>query len=183
MPQQLNDPWRSFFAEIDAALNQTVALHCLGGFVAKTLYGLARETSDVDVLPIASNSEIDAVIGTTLEGSALHKKYGVYLQVVGVVTVPDGYESRLIEMFPGAFTHLQLFALDPYDLALSKIERNSQRDRDDVKHLARAVALDLGTLERRFEDEVRPYLAIPEREALTLRLWIEAINEERTQKS
>jgi hypothetical protein len=62
MPQQLLDPWKSFFNEIDSNLNQEVTFHCLGGFVAKILYGLARNTSDVDVLPIATNREIDSVI-------------------------------------------------------------------------------------------------------------------------
>lgn len=38
-PEHLPDPWKSFFAEIDAALSQEVALHCLGGFVAKIVYG------------------------------------------------------------------------------------------------------------------------------------------------
>src|SRR5262249_3953702 len=116
-----------------------------------------------------------------IEGSLLHKRYGVYLQVVGIVTIPENYESRLVEMFPGTFDHLRLLALDPYDLALSKIERNSQRDRDDVKHLARVVPFDLETLRKRFEDELRPSLAIPEREALTLQLWVDAIQEERLQ--
>ena len=32
---------------------------------------------------------------------------------------------------PAHFTHLQLMALDPYDLALSKLERNIERDRSD----------------------------------------------------
>ena len=36
-------------------------------------------------------------------------------------------------MFPGTFKHLRLFACDPYDVALSKLERNIQRDRDDVR--------------------------------------------------
>ena len=49
-PEKLLDPWRSFFDEIDAALTQEVVLHCLGGFVAKILYDLPRETADVDVL-------------------------------------------------------------------------------------------------------------------------------------
>src|SRR5688500_2828526 len=100
-PKQLPDPWRSFFDEIDAALNQEVVLHCLGGFVAKILFNLPRETSDVDVLPIASNDEIDSVISTAVEGSTLHEKYGVYLQVVGVATIPEEYESRLIAILPG----------------------------------------------------------------------------------
>ena len=70
-------------------------------------------------------------------------------------------------------------ALDPYDLALSKIERNSQRDRDDVKHLARTVPLDLKLLRERYERELRPDLGNAKREDLTLELWIEAIEEDR----
>ena len=184
MPYEfLLDPWKSFFAEIDAALNQEVALHCLGGFVAKIMYDLPRETSDLDVLPIASNNEIDSVISLALEGSALHKKYRVYLQVVGVAPIPERYEERLTEMFPGTFKCLRLFALDAYDLALTKIERNSQRDRDDVRHLARVVPFDLEMLRQRYEDELKPYLGTPQRENLTLKLWIDAINEERAQGS
>lgn len=43
----LPEPWKSFLSEIDAALNQEVALQCLGAFVAKVIYHLERETSDV----------------------------------------------------------------------------------------------------------------------------------------
>ena len=93
--------------------------------------------------------------------------------------VPDNYEDRLQEMFRGSFNHLRLFALDPYDLALSKLERNTQRDRDDVKHLARSVPLDLNVLRERYQKELRSNLGNPEREDLTLKLWIAAIEEER----
>lgn len=78
----------------------------------------------------------------------------MYLQLVGVVTVSDTYEERLTEIFPGAFNHLRLLALDPYDIALSKIERNNQRDRDDVRHLARTVPFDLITLKERYQNEL-----------------------------
>jgi hypothetical protein len=112
------------------------------------------------------------------QGSALHRKHKLYLQLVGVATVPDSYESRLREIFPGVFKHLRLRGLDPYDLALSKLERNTQRDRDDIKHLARRVPFDLKVLQERYQKELRPYLGNPEREDLTLRLWVEAIKEE-----
>lgn len=176
----LPEPWKSFFSEIDQALNQDVELHCLGGFVAKLLYDLDRETSDVDILPVATNNEIEAALNLGLEGSKLHKKYRVYLQIVGIAPIPEGYEKRLTEIYPGTFKYLHLFALDPYDLALSKIERNSQRDRDDVRHLARVVPFDLTVLRDRFEAEMKRDLAHPKREALTLQLWIEAIEEERS---
>jgi len=96
-----------------------------------------------------------------------------------VAKVPENYEDRLTEIFPGTFKHLRLLALDPYDLALSKLERNLQRDRDDVKHLAKVVPLDLEVLKERYQEELRWQLGNPEREDLTLRLWVEAIEEER----
>lgn len=177
--KSLPEPWKSFFTEIDNSLEEDLALHCLGGFVMTVLYGLIRPTADVDVLPLGSNAVTESVIGLAGQRSALHKKYGVYLQVVGVAPIPLNYEDRLTEMFANTFSHLRLFALDPYDLALSKIERNTQRDRDDVKHLARTVPLDLKILNERYAKELRPDLGNAKREDLTLKLWIEAIEEER----
>jgi len=106
-------------------------------------------------------------------------KHKIYLDYVGVAKVPEDYEDRLTEMFPGAYRHLRICALDPYDLALSKLERNIQRDRDDVKHLAHSIPLDLKVLKERYENELRWQLGNPEREDLTLRLWTEMIEEER----
>jgi len=62
---------------------------------------------------------------------------------------------------------------------LSKLERNLQRDRDDVLHLARTVPLDLEVLKDRYQKELRWQLGKPEREDLTLQLWIETIEGEK----
>ena len=40
--------------------------------------------------------------------------------------------------------------------------------------------MDLSLLQRRYDEELKPILGNPDRESLTLRLWIEAIEEERT---
>lgn len=176
---EITEPWKSFFSEIDAAVTGRVELHCLGGFVVTMLYGLPRPTADVDVLTIAPKDETASLLEMAGKGSVLHKKYGIYLDPVAVATVPEDYDQRLTEMFSGVFKHLRLLAFDPYDLALAKLERNIQRDRDDVKHLARSVPFDLSLLKERYEKEMRPYLANPSKEDLTLRLWIEAIEEER----
>ena len=48
-----------------------------------------------------------------------------------------------------------------------------------MKYLAKIVPLDLEVLEQRYQKELRWQLGNPEREDLTLRLWIEAIEEER----
>jgi hypothetical protein len=112
----------------------------------------------------------------------LDKKHKIYLDPVGVARMcRKNYEDRLTEIFPKVFKHLRLLALDPYDLVLSKLERNIQRDRDDVTHLARTVPLDLEVPKERYQKELRWQLDNPEREDLTLRLWIEAIQEEQSQ--
>lgn len=178
-PERIPEPWNSFLSEIDAGLMEEVAFHCLGGFVVTVVYGLARPTADVDVLAVVPRGEIRRLTTLAGKGSALHSKYGLYLDLVTVATVPEDYEERLAEVAGGTFKHLRLFALDPYDLALAKLERNVQRDRDDVKHLARTVPFDLNVLRGRYEKELRPYLGNPGREDLTLRLWIESVEEER----
>jgi hypothetical protein len=143
------------------------------------LYGLGRTTGDLDVLEIAPKCAAQAFREVASEGGKLHEKYKVYLDQVGVAQPPYEYESRLVEMFPGAFRYLHLMALDPYDLALTKLERNFERDRSDVRHLARTVPFDLDILRDRYTKELRPYLSNPTREDLTLRFWIEDIEEDR----
>jgi len=98
---------------------------------------------------------------------------------VGIAPIPENYEDRLNEIFPGTFKKLRLFALDPYDVALAKIERNGDKDVEDVKYLAQVVPFNLDTLRKRYEEELRAYVRNEEREDLTLKLWIEMIEEAR----
>lgn len=173
------EPWQSFFKEIDEFVSEPIEFHCLGGFVITLLYGLERSTADVDVISVVPHNSVSDLIDFAGEGSLLNQKYLIYLDVVGIATVPENYEERLSEISKGKFQHIKLLALDPYDIALAKIERNIQRDRDDVKHLAKVVPFDLELLKERYEKELRVYLGNPKREDLTLKLWIEAIEEEK----
>lgn len=150
------EPWFSFLQEIDSLATKTVRMDCIGGFVVTMLHGLDRATADVDVLEIAPRSTADAFSRVAMLGGPLFRKYGVYLDRVTVAQPPYEYESRLQEMFPGTFRYLRLMALDPYDLALTKLERNIERDRNDVRYLARTVPFDLGLLRGRYQTELRP---------------------------
>lgn len=176
---QIPEPWLSFLQQIDASLHEQVEWHCFGGFVVTMCYERARATVDLDVVRIAPGNTGQPLLHLAGKGSELHQRFGVYLDYVSVAAIPEDYDHRLTEMFPGTFQHLRLYAFDPYDVALAKLERNLQRDRDDVKHLARTIPFDLRLFQERYESELRPYLGNPEREDLTVRLWIEAIEEER----
>jgi hypothetical protein len=178
MPPELPpEPWHSFFVDLDRALKQPVVLECFCGFVVIVFYGMPRQTIDVDCLSVAPVADMAYLQEIAGEGSALYHKHGVYLQHVGIAYVPENYSNRLTPMFPEVYQRLQLFALDPYDLVLSKLERNAGRDLDDVKYLAGVMPLDLAILEERYRSELRPYLANVERHDLTFRLWREVLQE------
>lgn len=180
--ESIPEPWLSFLRELDSVAREEVRLDCMGGFVVTTVYGFSRPTGDLDVLEIAPRDAGRAMLELGMRGGPLHKKYKIYLDHVGVAHVPEDYEDRLTEIFAATFQHLRLLALDPHDLALSKLERNIQRDRDDVLHLARTVPLELEVLKDRYQKELRWQLGNPEREDLTLQLWIDAIEEERSKQ-
>jgi len=153
----LPKPWPEFLADVDKGLDQRVDLHCVGGFILVVLYGAPRTTSDLDYIsirPSEAAKKIDAIAG---RDSRLANKYKVFLQGVGVADFPADYEIRLqkLELKP---RNLCLWALDPYDLILSKLTRNSPTDMEDVKFLAKKLKLQFTTLYSRWEQELKPYV-------------------------
>lgn len=173
----LHEPWASFLRELDGHLAGSTELHCLGGFVVSELYGLPRPTADVDILEATKG--IDAATLSALAGrnSALHKRHKVYIDVVTIAAVPDHYASRLLDLAPQSFRNLHLKALERHDLLLAKLERNADRDREDLKRLALGPGLDVDLLRERYVNELRFQLGRPEREDLTLDLWLAIIQE------
>jgi hypothetical protein len=105
--------------------------------------------------------------------SALAKKYKIRLHQVAVTNLPEDYASRLTEMFPQMLKNLRLYAPDPYDFILSKLERNSAKDRDDTDYIFKTKKLSSQSLHERYEKELRPYLSKENWHDDTLKLWIE----------
>lgn len=170
----LSRPWRDFLEEVDRELSQPVQLQCLGGFVLAACYGLPRPTGDLDyisILPTGADQDLETVAG---RDSRLAKKYKLYFQHVTVADVPENYEERLTEIFPGSFSHLRLFVLEVHDLVLAKLVRNYPVDLEDAKYLAKSGVLNPRLLGERYKQELRPYLANQQKHDLTLELWLEA---------
>ena len=87
--------------------------------------------------------------------------------------MPLNYEDRLTELFPRGFEKLRIYVPDAYDLILSKVERNSPKDREDVRYLAKTAQLNPTLLRERYDKELRPLLANEARHDLTIKLWSE----------
>lgn len=131
-------PWGAFLRGLDDIATAAVDFHCIGGFVVNMKYGFSsRQTFDIDVLAITPNSQRQEFLQNAAKGSVLHRKHGVYLDLVTVIQAyPEDYDQRLTEMYSGQLKKIRLFAVEPHDLALMKLERNAERDRVDVMFLA-----------------------------------------------
>jgi hypothetical protein len=174
-----HEPWQSFLRDIDTQIACPKEIHCLGGFVVAEYYGLARSTADIDIIEVrgALNAiEVHRIAG---KGSALAKKHRVFIDIVTVAEVPEHYEDRLLDVDAKALRHLRLRVFERHDLALAKLGRNQDYDREDVRRLALGPGLDVTVLEQRYRDELRWRLGNPSRDDLTLQLWIEMIGEVR----
>ena len=175
MPRDVPNPWRSFLVDVDRRMPQAVEIHCLGGFVAAFYCDLPRPTNDIDYIEVVPHEALATLQDIAGVGSPLAEKHRVHLQHAGVASLPESYAERLTEILPGMLPRLRLLALDPHDLALSKLARNSPIDRDDVARLATAVPLDASLLRERYRKELRPIIiGDAERHDRTLDMWIEA---------
>jgi hypothetical protein len=138
-------------------------------------YDLARATADVDYLEVIRSRDGPLLQKLAGPDSVLARAHGLRLQHVTVASVPDHYDERLTPLWPRRFARLTLLTLEPHDLALSKLARNSPIDREDVARLARAVPLDPALLRERYQRELRPIIiGDVARHDRTLALWLEA---------
>ena len=131
----LPEPWRSFLLDLDKQLAGPTELHCFGGFVVALCYGLTRPTADIDILD-SKGTDLITIAKLAGRTSPLHKRHGVYIDVVTVADVPDNYEERLAVAFDASFEKLQFRIFERHDLVLAKIVRNNDRDRSDVAAIA-----------------------------------------------
>jgi len=175
---RLNDPpapWGAFLGELDALLDESIELHCIGGFAVVAGYGFPRGTNDLDyrtLIPYNSINDLQRLAGL---GSELADKHKVYVQHAGVGSIPESYDERLTEFYGRRFKRIRLFIPDPYDLVPSKLSRNMERDRQDVEYLVRIKNLNAEILRTRYFEELRTDLIGDLRQHdQTLEFWLEA---------
>jgi hypothetical protein len=172
---KLDSPWNEFLNEIDELQTAPTQIICIGGFVVTKIHGFSRNTGDLDYIESPSElaAQLDAIAG---KGSPLHKKYNLYVDYVGaLVTMPINFDERLMEV-SFQFKNLKIFIPDVYDLILSKMERNSPKDYEDVHFLAEKYSLGFAILRKRFDEEL-DFIPNRERHISTLNFWREWFQE------
>ena len=117
-------------------------LFLLGGS-ALTLLGSSRPSLDIDFVG-------DDIHPSELHRTLIAKAKEMKLQVEAVpierfIPLPDGNEERNI--FIGQFANLDVYVIDPYSIALSKIDRGLLTDFDDIIFLIEKKHITLEELE------------------------------------
>lgn len=114
----------------------------LGGS-ALTLLGSPRQSLDIDFFG-------DDVNPNELHRTIMNKAKELKLQVDAVpldrfIPLPEGNEQRNI--YIGKFANLEIYVIDPYSIALSKIDRGIFTDFDDIVFLIKNNYINLEELE------------------------------------
>jgi len=117
-------------------------LFLIGGS-ALTLLGSPRPSIDIDFVG-------DDIHPNELHRMILDKAKEMRLQVDAVplerfIPMPEGNEQRNI--FIGQFANLDIFVIDPYSIALSKLDRGLFTDFDDIIFLIKNNHITLEELE------------------------------------
>ena len=116
------EPWLSFISELDSQLAEPADFHCIGGFTVSQLYGLQRETMDLDFLRVIPGKVGQRVVELAGRGSSLHRKHHVYVDHVTRLAIRNGI--RTLSHWPNsnlASDHAQY--VDRHMLAL-KLQKN-----------------------------------------------------------
>lgn len=104
---------------------------------------------------------------TTSQGATIFQRHGC------VTDLPENYCERLVDLNLRLQNH-SLKVLEGYDLVLSKLTRNSPKNREDVKYLAAKLKLSFAVLSERFANEMKPWAANVDRHELSLtKVWRE----------
>ncbi len=128
----------------------------LGSFTERDLPERAYQSREVDIAPLTDdeNESLATLIDVTAgEWSPFDKKYGFYVQGVGVRTayLPQGWFDRLVEVRADKSGTSIGLCLEPHDLCAAKLARNDEKDREFVTALVRAKLVDARTIVERIE--------------------------------
>ncbi|RJP55618.1 MAG: hypothetical protein C4557_01195 [Anaerolineaceae bacterium] len=134
---------QEFFERLGNQYPKNATLSLLGGG-AMILLGSSRETLDVDYAgDDIHKNEFQIVI------EKIARELGLEIEAVPIehfVPLPEGSEQRRIHI--GQYGNVHVYVFDPYSIALSKLDRGSDRDLDDLVFLLQQNHITLEELER-----------------------------------
>jgi plasmid maintenance system antidote protein VapI len=161
---------RELFVQLEQrlALQQPLAVYLAGG-MAVHLYTASRVTTDVDaefgarvLLPN------DLMVEITLEDGTPQVVYLDTNYNASFALMHEDYLDDALSLDMG-LQHIRLFVLSPVDLAVSKIARLADNDREDIQALVRRGLTTAQAIEQRATSALAGYVGNPNMLLLNLR--------------
>lgn len=141
-----------YLEEIDKNIKQEVTLIAVGG-TATTMLGLKEATKDVDFCtPTRKEQSIVKAAAEKVKG-----KIRIDLFSEGYifsVQLPDNY-AKMAKQSDFKFKRLTLKILHPVDIIVSKTDRLSERDAEDIKALIKKKRVSKKKLEQRYRKAIK----------------------------
>jgi hypothetical protein len=143
------DILQDFLIRLGSRYPKQASLYLLGGS-ALILLGSSRDTLDIDYVGDDTRKddfqiaidEVAAELKLETEAVPIHR----------FIPLPEGNEQRKIHI--GQFGKINAYVIDPYSIALSKIDRGFETDLEDVIFLIRHNQVDLSKLEQILMDSL-----------------------------
>ena|SRR3989338_1521643 len=134
---------------IDSHLNRKMELIAVGG-TAMTLLNLKESTKDVDFC--TDTKEDETILRKAISEVGGEFRIDIFKEgYIFSVQLPEDYakKSKQIE---GNFKHLSLKTLHPVDIVMTKIDRLSARDQDDIEAIIKSKRIRKEALKKRFKE-------------------------------
>jgi hypothetical protein len=131
-----------FLTELAIRYTDPAVIVLLGGS-ALCLLGSERPTLDIDYVgDDLRKSDLQRVIDQVSDELQIPVEP---VPIEDFIPIPDGADKRRIEI--GRFGQIEVFALDPHTIALSKLERGFDSDLEDIRFLLRQNLISITELE------------------------------------
>lgn len=140
---------QDFLTRLGSRYPKQANLYLLGGS-ALILLGSSRDTLDIDYVGDDTQKE-DFQIAID-EVAAELKLETEAVPIERFIPLPKGNEQRKIHI--GQFGKINAYVIDPYSIALSKIDRGFETDLEDILFLIQHNQVDLVTLEQILMDSL-----------------------------
>ncbi|GMV34985.1 MAG: hypothetical protein DCC59_15670 [Chloroflexi bacterium] len=138
-----------FLERLGSRYPRSETLSLLGGS-AMLLLGSLRETMDIDYVgDDIHKNEFQILI------EEIANELGLDTEAVPIdrfIPLPEGNEQRKIQI--GQFGKVTVYVIDPYSIALSKLDRGSDRDLEDIIFLIQRDQIAAEELERITKDSL-----------------------------
>jgi hypothetical protein len=138
---------QEFLEQLGSRYPKQATLHLLGGS-ALILLGSSRDTLDIDYVgDDIRKDDFQQFMEKVADEMELDVEA---VPIEHFIPLPNGNEQRSIHI--GKFGNVDVLIVDPYTIALSKLDRGKDTDLDDIVFLVHRAQINLKELERILND-------------------------------